>query len=95
MPHCHDVKQLPHLRSREVIAKLQAGESLEKGHKPDCLNCSRDSRFLCARAATSDVVDASVVLGAGIRGDALVTSGRSDRGALRDLWGMPIEVVEI
>jgi len=25
------------------------------GPQPDCLNCSRDSRFLCARAATSDV----------------------------------------
>ena len=50
---------------------------------------------VCARSGMSDVVNASVVLGAGIRGDAIVTADRPDIGALCDLLGLPNEIIEL
>lgn len=43
---------------------------------------SRASGAACARSKTSDIVDASVVVGALVRGDAVVTSDPSDLNAI-------------
>jgi len=56
---------------------------------------ARSAGHLCARAGTSDVIDATVVLGAGIRGDAVVTSDRVDIERLADALGVAIDVIDI
>ena len=45
---------------------------------------ARSAGAACGVAGTSDVVDASVVVGAGARGDLIVTSDSGDLGRLRD-----------
>jgi hypothetical protein len=45
---------------------------------------ARSAGAACGVAGTADVVDASVVVGAGARGDLVVTSDRADLERLRD-----------
>lgn len=49
----------------------------------------------CGRAGTSDVVDASVVVGAAARGDLVVTSDRADIAILADALGVAVLVEEV
>jgi hypothetical protein len=51
---------------------------------------ARSAGAACGVAGTSDVVDASVVVGAAARGDLVVTSDAGDLGRLRD--GLRIDV---
>ena len=50
---------------------------------------------LCGRAQRSDIVDACVVLGAGIRGDAIVTSDRDDLEHLADVLGLTPSIIDV
>ncbi len=52
---------------------------------------SRAAGAACALARRSDVIDASVVVGAIVRGDAVVTSDPDDLGALA--WALGASVV--
>jgi hypothetical protein len=49
----------------------------------------------CGRAATADVVDASVVVGAAARRDLVVTSDQGDVERLASALGVPLELVAI
>ncbi len=46
----------------------------------------------CSLAGTADVVDASVVVGAGARGDVVVTGDSGDLGRLRDALGFDLRI---
>lgn len=56
---------------------------------------SRAAGHACARSGTSDVVDASVVVGAMARRDLVVTSDRPDITKVAAAFGVPLEIVDI
>lgn len=56
---------------------------------------ARSAGTLCARAGLSDVVDASVVLGAAIRGDVIVTSDPRDLALLSDALGVDVRRIDL
>lgn len=56
---------------------------------------ARAAGSLCATAATADTTDAAVVLGAGLRGDAIVTSDADDIRHLCDAVQLPMQIVEV
>lgn len=53
---------------------------------------ARSAGAACSLAGISDVVDASVVVGAGARGDVVVTSDPDDLGRLRDALGFDLRI---
>ncbi len=55
---------------------------------------AKRSGELCARAKTSDVVDAAVVTSAARRGDAVLTSDPKDLRRLASIVG-PVEVIKL
>lgn len=57
-----------------MLSRLLAGCEVEPLEEP----LAREGGQLLARAGAADIVDASVVAGARARGDAVVTSDRSD-----------------
>ena len=50
---------------------------------------------LCARHPTANLIDVSMVLGAGIRGDAVVTANRDDIERLTTTLGIPLVIIHI
>jgi hypothetical protein len=56
---------------------------------------ARSAGVACGVAGTSDVVDASVVVGAAARGDLIVTSDVGDLWRLRDALGVDAEILSI
>ena len=50
---------------------------------------------LRARYPTSDLIDVSMILGAGIRGDAVVTANRDDIENLTTALGIPLVIIDI
>ena len=56
---------------------------------------ARSAGTLCARAGLSDVVDASVVVGAAIRGDVVVTSDRRDLEMLTAALGVDVPLIDL
>jgi len=56
---------------------------------------ARAAGSLCARAGTADVIDASVVLGAGVRGDAVVTSDPVDVEVLTAALAVPLDIISV
>ncbi len=56
---------------------------------------ARSAGAACGVAETSDVVDASVVVGAAARGDVIVTSDIGDLEQLRDAVGVAVELLSI
>jgi hypothetical protein len=55
-------------------------------------NAARDVGRLLAASKTADIVDASVVVSALIRGDAIVTSDPADLRALADALAVQLDV---
>jgi predicted nucleic acid-binding protein len=55
---------------------------------------ARTAGELCAAAKTSDVIDASIVVGASRRGDAILTSDPKDLRRLASLAGN-VEVIKV
>jgi len=53
---------------------------------------ARSAGAACSVAGTSDVVDASVVVGAGARGDVVVTGDPGDLVRLRDALGFDLRI---
>lgn len=56
---------------------------------------ARSAGALLARAGRSDLIDASIVVGALARSDAIVTSDRSDLEALIAAIGKRVQVVDV
>jgi hypothetical protein len=56
---------------------------------------ARAAGQLCSRAATSDVIDASVVIGAVARGDLVVTSDRNDVARLTTALNVKLETFDV
>jgi hypothetical protein len=56
---------------------------------------ARSAGVACGRAGTSDVVDASVVVGAASRGDVVVSSDPRDIVVLADALGVALRVEEV
>lgn len=56
---------------------------------------ARSAGAACGVAGTSDVVDASVVVGAASRSDLVVTSDVGDLQRLRDVLGVDVELLSI
>ncbi len=56
---------------------------------------ARSAGVVCGVVGTSDVVDASVVVGAAARGDVVVTSDVGDLERLRDAVGVAVELLSI
>ena len=56
---------------------------------------ARSAGAACGLAGTSDVVDASVVVGAAARGDVVVTSDIGDLERLRDAVGLDVDLLPI
>jgi hypothetical protein len=56
---------------------------------------ARSAGAACGAARTSDVVDASVVVGAAARGDVVVTSDLGDLERLRDAVGVDADLLPI
>ncbi len=55
---------------------------------------ARSAGAACGRAGTSDIVDATVVVGAAARGDQVITSDPDDIGHLGETNGYALEVRE-
>jgi len=53
---------------------------------------ARSAGSACSVARTSDIIDASVVVGAGARGDVVVTSDPEDLARLRDALGFDLRI---
>jgi len=53
---------------------------------------ARSAGAACGAAGTSDVVDASLVVGAAARGDLLVTSDERDLTQLRDVLRVEVQL---
>lgn len=53
---------------------------------------ARSAGAACRTASSSDVVDASVVVGAGARNDVVVTSDEADIERLRDALGLRVRI---
>ena len=68
------------------MSRLLSGCRVEDLHEAR----ARSAGAACGVAGTSDVVDASVVVGAAARGDLVVTSDLGDLGRLRD--GLHVDV---
>ncbi len=73
------------------LSRLLAGCRVEALDEPK----ARSAGAACALSKTSDVVDASVVVGAAARGDLVVTSDPDDIQHLASAISMPIETVTI
>lgn len=58
-------------------------------------DAARATGWACARSATTDVIDASVVVGALRRGDACVTSDPDDLVAVADALGRRLRVFSV
>lgn len=56
---------------------------------------ARATGLACVLSATSDVVDASVVIGALRRGDVCVTSDLEDLAIIADALGRPLQLLAI
>ena len=56
---------------------------------------ARSAGAACAIAGSSDVVDATVAVGASIRGDLVITSDSDDLVALANALNVPLEVQPI
>ena len=56
---------------------------------------ARAAGAACAAAGTSDVIDASVVIGAAARGDMVVTGDIGDLERLRDATGSKVDLLQI
>lgn len=53
---------------------------------------ARSAGAACRVVGSSDVVDASVVVGAGARGDLVITSDHKDLARLRDALGFELQI---
>ena len=53
---------------------------------------ARSAGAACGVAGTADVEDASVIVGAGARGDLVVTSDREDLARLREVLGIELHL---
>ncbi len=73
------------------MSRLLAGCRIEDLTEPR----ARSVGTACGAAGTSDVVDASVVVGAAVRGDVVVTSDIGDLQHLRVALDAEIELVSI
>ena len=74
-----------------MLSRLLAGCRVEALDDPK----ARSAGAACALAKTSDVVDASIAVGAAARGDLVVTSDPDDILHLATAISMPIETVTI
>ena len=74
-----------------MLSRLLAGCRVEELDEPR----ARSAGAACALAKTSDVVDASVAVGAAARGDLVVTSDPDDILHLASAISMPIETATI
>ena len=74
-----------------MLSRLLAGCRVEALDEPR----ARSVGAACALSKTSDVVDASVAVGAAARGDLVVTSDPDDIQHLASAISMPIETVTI
>jgi hypothetical protein len=70
-------------RPASRLSRLLRGCIIEALDEPR----SRAGGTACARSGTSDVIDASVVVGALARGDLVVTSDTSDLRRIADALG--------
>jgi hypothetical protein len=77
--------------SHPRLARLLAGCQVEALSGPLAKRCGA----LLAAAGTMDVIDASVVLGALARGDAVLTSDRSDLEALAAAARRRLGIVDV
>lgn len=73
------------------LSMLLAGCQIEELDEPG----ARSAGAACALAKTSDVVDASVAVGAAVRGDVVITSDADDLQRLASAIGLPIETERI
>ncbi len=53
---------------------------------------ARSAGTASARAGTSDIIDASVVVGAAARSDLVITSDEADIGRIRDVLGVQLRI---
>lgn len=72
------------------LSRLLAGCRVEDLSEPR----ARTAGAACARSRTSDVVDASVVVGALARGDRVVSADASDLQRVADALGRSLVVVD-
>jgi hypothetical protein len=56
---------------------------------------ARQAGTACARAGTNDVIDATVAIGAVVRGDRVVTSDPDDLRSIASAMGLPITIEAI
>jgi hypothetical protein len=73
------------------LSRLLAGCRIEELDEPR----ARSAGAACAAAGTSDIVDASVVVGASARGDLVVTSDADDLIHLKDSLGVQVRLTTI
>ena len=73
------------------LSRLLAGCRVEEMTEPR----ARSAGSACAIAGTSDVVDASVVVGASARGDIVITSDEGDLAQLRDALQLDTRIQKI
>ena len=74
-----------------MLSRLLAGCRVEELDEPK----ARSAGAACALAEASDVVDASVAVGAAVRGDVVVTSDADDIQHLASAIGLRIETATI
>jgi predicted nucleic acid-binding protein len=85
-----------------VLAQVWRGNSpIIASMLPSCVievldeDAAKRAGALLGKAARSDVVDAVVVAGAAVRGDAIVTSDRADISALLSAAGARLRIVDV
>ena len=74
-----------------MLSRLLAGCRVEALDEPK----ARSAGAACALAKTSDVVDASVAVGAAVRGDVIITSDAGDIEHIASAVSLRIETVTI
>ncbi len=74
-----------------MLSRLLAGCRVEDLDEPK----ARSAGAACALAKTSDVVDASVAVGAAVRGDVIITSDAGDIEHIASAISLRIETVTI
>ena len=74
-----------------MLSRLLAGCRVEALDEPK----ARSAGAACALARTSDVVDASVAVGAAVRGDLVITSDAGDIEHIASAISLRIETVTI
>lgn len=78
-------------RPQPALSRLLAGCGIE----PLDNARARLAGVACARSATSDVVDAAVVVGALVRGDSCVTSDPGDLSRIAGALGSHLELLAL